>query len=87
MVGVDCHVPIETPKDRARRVLLKDLGAKRVAYWCGVSEATIYQWISRGTDERPVPPDHVGRIVEKAAEAGLSFDARALWPAMPQSTS
>ena len=83
MGGAACHADVESVRQRARTVLLKTLGAKRVADWCSVSEATVYQWISRGTEDRPIPPERIADISRGAAAAGLKFDLRDLWPGMP----
>lgn len=79
-----CHPATETPKEKARQLILKALGAKRVAAWCGVEEATVYQWLGRGSDENPVPPARVPAIIAGAREAGLDAPMSILWPAMAQ---
>ncbi|CAN5889681.1 hypothetical protein BH11PSE1_BH11PSE1_10620 [soil metagenome] len=79
-----CHAATETPKEKARQLILKVLGAKRVAAWCSVGEATVYQWLGRGSDENPVPPAHVPAIIAGAKEAGLDAPMSVLWPAMAQ---
>lgn len=82
MAELDCHVPSETPRDRAKALILKTLGVKRVACWCNVEESTVYQWLSRGTDDKPIPPDHVPAIVSGAKAEGLEAPLGVLWPAM-----
>ena len=82
MAETGCHAD-PSPRDAAREVILKVLGVKRIADWCDCSEAAVYQWISRGTDEEPIPPGKVGKIAAGAKAAGIAFDLRVLWPAMP----
>ena len=82
MAETSCHAS-PSPKAAARDVILKTLGVKRIADWCGCSEAAVYQWISRGTDAEPIPPAKVAMITVGASAAGIAFDVRALWPAMP----
>lgn len=77
-----CTATSESPKERAKALLLKTLGVKRVAHWCGVEEATVYQWLSRGTDEEPIPPARVAAIVTGAKAEGLDAPVAVLWPAM-----
>lgn len=79
-----CHATTETPKDRARLLILKELGAKRVAGWCGVAEATVYQWLGRGSDDEPVPAARVPAIIAGARAAGIEVPMSIIWPAMAQ---
>lgn len=72
----------ETPKDQVKTLILKTLGVGRVARWCGVREVAVYQWLNRGTDERPIPPDFVPAIVKGAQAEGIAIAASTLWPAM-----
>ncbi len=72
----------ETPLEQAKALILKDLGLARVARWCGVGEAAVYQWLVRGTDERPIPPDFVPPILAGAKAAGMSVPLTVLMPAM-----
>lgn len=71
-----------SPKARAKVVILKTLGVAKVAAWCGVGEMTVYQWLQRGTDEKPIPTDHVPTIVKAARAEGFEVDPHVLWPAM-----
>lgn len=70
------------PKDRARALILDALGAKRVAGWCGVAENTVHQWLSRGTDDAPIPSGRVPAILAGARREGVECPAEVLWPAM-----
>lgn len=72
----------ETPRDRAKALILKSLGVGRVAGYCGVGEAAVYQWLSRGTDAMPIPPDRVPDIIKGAKAEGLDAPLAVLWPAM-----
>jgi len=75
-----CHeLPLECP---VRQLVLRDLGAARIARWCGTGEAAIYQWLHRGTPDAPVPAVRVPTIAQGAAAEGLDFDLGVLWPAM-----
>lgn len=74
----------EPPLERAKRLIQKDLGVRRVAGWCGVAEATVYQWLQRGTDAAPIPTHHVPAIVNGARAAGLDAPIGVLWPAMAE---
>lgn len=76
-----CHAGGQGALEIARRHLLKDLGAKRVAAWCQVSVDAVYQWLSRGTDDQPIPPAYVTKIVAGARSEGIACDAALLWPA------
>lgn len=71
-----------TPRDRAKALILKTLGAKRVAGWVGVTEDAIYQGLSRATDAKPVPASWVPAIVAGAKAEGLEAPVDVLWPAM-----
>lgn len=70
----------QSPRELAKALILKTLGAAKVASWCGVGELAVYQWLQRGTDERPIPPDRVPAIVRGARAEGLEIDAAVLWP-------
>jgi hypothetical protein len=83
MAAKACHAPIPN-KAAARSLILRTLGVRRVADWCGKSEAAVYQWLSRGTDEEPIPPSEVPAILNGAREAGLKADLSVLWPAMAE---
>jgi hypothetical protein len=78
----DCEAAPLGPRDQAKALILKTLGVKRVAHWCGVEEATVYQWLSRGTDEEPIPTNRVAPIVKGARADGLDAPLAVLWPAM-----
>ncbi len=82
MAKPDCHARLDGPLPAARTLVLKTLGVKRVAAWCGVGEATVYQWLSRGTAGSPIPPERIPSIVAGAQAEGLTFDVGVLWPAM-----
>lgn len=82
-----CEAAKESPRDRAKKLILADLGVKRVANWCHVSEAAVYQWLSRGSDAEPIPPGHVAAIVSGARDEGLEAPLAVLWPAMPSTAS
>ncbi|HZT52350.1 MAG TPA: hypothetical protein VFA22_10475 [Stellaceae bacterium] len=71
-----------SPRETARDLLVKDLGVGAVADWCSVSEAAVYQWISRGDDETPIPPVYVPRIIAGARAAGKAVSLAVLWPAL-----
>ena len=73
-----------TPRDRVRQLILKDLGARRCAGWCKVSELAVYKWLERGTDEAPIPARHALAIVAGARADGLDAPLEVLWPAMAE---
>lgn len=82
-----CHASdAATPRARAKELILKRLGVKRVAAWCGVEEDTVYQWLSRGSDERPIPTERVAAIVTGARAEGLDAPIGVLWPAMAEAS-
>jgi hypothetical protein len=76
----DCHAPA-IPAD-ARDLLLRVLGVGRVAAWCGVGEAAVYQWLHRGTSDAPVPFLRVPAIARGASAAGHDFDLGLISPSM-----
>lgn len=78
--------PIAEPSARARckHLILKVLGVKRVAGWCGVPEDTVYQWLARGTEETPIPTRRVAAIIAGAKAEGLEAPIGVLWPAMAE---
>lgn len=82
MPETDRHPEQETNRDRAKALILKTLGVKRVAAWCEVAEDTVYQWLSRGTDAEPIPPARVAAIVNGARAEELEAPLGVLWPAM-----
>lgn len=82
MAQPDASDKSETARDRAKTLLLKEFGVSQVATWCGVGEMAVYQWLSRGTDEKPIPSDFVPMIIEGARSKGLEAPLEVLWPAM-----
>lgn len=74
----------ETPLARAKHLILRVLGVRRVAAWCGVKDMAVYQWLQRGTDETPIPPSRVAAIVAGAKAEGLDAPIGVLWPAMAE---
>lgn len=72
-----------TPKEIARDVILKRLGADRVAAWCGVPTNTVYAWLKRGSDVEPVPLLRAMTIFKEARLEGIEFDIRSIAPAFP----
>lgn len=84
MPELNCHAPVDELSNReaASHLLLKVLGPRRVAGWCNCGEAAIYKWLSRGTDEQPIPPEHVPAIMSGAAAEGLEAPLAILWPKM-----
>ena len=75
-----CHAS-DSPRD-AKDLVLRVLTVERVARWCKVGQAAVYQWLHRGTAEAPVPSVRVPAIAEGAAAEGLDFEMGMLWPAM-----
>jgi hypothetical protein len=82
MNGSDSHAPSESPRERARQLIIRDLGVKRVAGWCQVGEATVHKWLERATDEQPVPTGRIPAIIAGAKSDGLEAPLELLWPAM-----
>lgn len=82
MTAAACHGEVETPRDRAKTLVLRTLGVSRVASWCGVTENAVYQWLSRGTDQEPIPPRAAGKIAASARAEGVTVDLSVLWPAI-----
>jgi len=80
MPSASCH-PASSPRERAKTLILRTLGVRRIADWCGVGEAAVYQWLSRGTDEEPIPPERVLKIIEGARAESLDAPLEVLWPA------
>jgi transposase len=74
------HALNATPRDRAKTVILQELGLRKVAEWCNVSESAVYQWLSRGTDSRPIPTERALAIISAAQAEGITFNASALCP-------
>jgi hypothetical protein len=85
MVEPTCHAApseaVKPPAD-ARELIQKVFGVKRVAAWCEVDAATPYQWLTRSTEDNPIPPAYVPKIVAGARAAKIEFDVGLLWPAM-----
>ena len=44
----------------------------------------MYQWLHRGTDDRPVPSDRVPAIISGARRDGIAVDIAVLWPAIAE---
>jgi hypothetical protein len=80
MSSTACH-PATSARERAKALILRTLGVRRIADWCDVGEAAVYQWLSRGTEQEPIPPDRVLKIIEGARAAGLDAPLEILWPA------
>jgi hypothetical protein len=74
----------QTPLGQAKHLILKVLGVRRVAKWCNVADATVYQWLTRGSDATPIPTHHVPAIVNGAKAEGLDAPIGVLWPAMAE---
>ena len=74
--------PGESRMERAKALILRDLGVKRVASWTGVSDATVYQWISRATERAPVPAARGLQIIACATREGVAIDADLLVPGL-----
>lgn len=71
----------ESPRDQVKTLILKTLGIRKVAGWCDVGEAAVYQWLNRGSDEKPIPPDFVPLIIAGARADGVEIPVAILWPA------
>lgn len=83
MAEPNCHASEPaSARARCKHLILKVLGVKRVAGWCGVAEDTVYQWLGRGTEDKPIPTDRVAEIINGAQAAGLEAPLPVLWPAM-----
>ena len=78
----ECPTSGETRMERAKALILRDLGVKRVAEWAGVAEATVYQWLSRATERAPVPTARGIQIIACAAREGIEIDADILVPGL-----
>jgi len=72
----------QTRMERAKALILRDLGVKRVAAWTGVSDATVYQWLSRATERAPVPAARGLQIIACATRDGVDLDADLLVPGL-----
>lgn len=73
-----------TPRERARHLLLTELGARRVANWCKVADLTVYKWLERGTDEEPIPLRHAPTIVARARAEGFDAPLAVLAPTLAE---
>ena len=75
--------------ERAKHLILRELGVRRVAAWCRVSEMAVYKWFEkrRGTDDSPIPTKYVAAIVAGAKAEGLEAPIGVLWPAMAEAQS
>ena len=82
MEVVDCHIEGQSPRERARSLILDTLGVRRIAQWCSVEESTVYQWLVRGTDDMPIPPPRLPLILAGARAEGLAAPLDVLWPAL-----
>jgi hypothetical protein len=78
----ECPTSGQTRAERAKALILQDLGVKRVAGWTGVAEATVYQWLSRATERAPVPVSRGIQIIAAASAAGVEFDHDLLVPGL-----
>ena len=83
MTATACHADAKPPRELAKDLILNVLGVRAVAGWCNVSEAAVYQWMSRGTDRRPIPTDRAISIINGARASGVLFDPRVLGPELP----
>lgn len=82
MKPTESPTPGESRMERAKALILRDLGVKRVASWTGVSDATVYQWISRATERAPVPAARGLQIIACATREGVAIDADLLVPGL-----
>ena len=67
----------------ARSLIVEQLGAERCAAWAGVNKNTVYQWLTRGTADEPIPVRKAFLILAGAHAAGEAIDVRALIPSLP----
>jgi hypothetical protein len=86
MSATGCHASNAEPLT-ARAFVRKTLGVKRVADWCGVGEAAVYQWLSRRSEESPIPPRHVPAVIAGVRRAGLKVDLSQIWPELAVQTA
>jgi predicted DNA-binding transcriptional regulator AlpA len=82
MKPTESPTPGESRMERAKVLILRDLGVKRVAAWTGVSDATVYQWLSRATERAPVPAARGLQIIHCATREGVAIDADLLVPGL-----
>lgn len=78
-----CHAERLTPREAAKQLVLKDLGVKRVAFWCDVTEGAVHQWLTRATDETPIPPRRVAQIIAGAHRDRVALNLKVLAPWLP----
>jgi hypothetical protein len=67
-----CHEA--SPREAIKGIVLDVLGVKRVAEWCEVTPAAVWQWLSRATEEAPFPVKRVGAIFAGARRDAVDFD-------------
>ncbi len=85
MTDAPCHAEADpSVRQRAKALVLRGLGVKRVAGWCGIKVDTVYQLLGRGTNEHPLPLSYVAKIVAGAKADGIDFDPAVLWPGFDQ---
>ncbi|WP_137803416.1 hypothetical protein [Caulobacter sp. 3R27C2-B] len=77
-----CHAAVSVANPTAREIILKVIGAKRLAAWCDVSEATPYQWLSRNGDAQPIPLDYAAKVVASAKAEQLDIRTDILFPSL-----
>lgn len=83
MAEAACQVTTgDSAHARAKNLLLKVLGARRVAAYCGVAELTVYQWLQRGSDAAPIPARHAPAIVAGAKADGIDCPIEVLMPGL-----
>ena len=68
-----CREADESP---VKTAILKTLGVRRVSGWCSVSDAAVYQWLSRAK----IPMIYVPKIISGARREGLAVDVAIFWP-------
>lgn len=71
------------PRSIASHVILRQLGARRVALWLDRPVNTIYVWLKRGTDAEPFPLREAMTLFDRARAEGIYFDIRLIAPAVP----
>lgn len=74
----------QTPREAARTLILERLGPDNVAEWCGVAKNTVFQWLSRGTDDQPVPLRQAMTIWTEARRLGIDFKIQVIAPSVPE---
>lgn len=81
MPDLGCHAPV-SDEHGARDLILNVIGVKRLADWCGVSESTPYQWISRGKGHAQIPVAYASKVIAKAKAEGVDAPASVLFPTL-----